>query len=105
MVDVLDFILTDRARLRAAAGEQAGDGLGQLLAHLRSGGAHVLQGLAELALVDRRQAAQQKAIAHCANDAVVGVDDAGCAEQQRDFPLHASVRPPSMPRWRVQAPS
>ena len=57
----------------------------------------------ELALTDGLEAAEQEAVAHRADDAVVAVDRVGGAEHQPELALHNSVRPPSVPRCRVHA--
>ena len=69
------------------AGEQSRDRLGEFLAHLLGAGADVFHARAELAATDRRQARQQEAVAHAADDRIVRVDHAGGREQQPDLAL------------------
>ena len=105
VVDTLDLVLADGARFELPSGEQSRDRLGEFFAHLLGAVADMLQRAFELAVTDRRQPRQQETVAHAADHRVVRVDHAVDANSNPTLPCQASVRPPSLPTCRVQAPS
>src|SRR5262249_33049747 len=92
LTDAVGFLVADGGGLEAAASEQFGDGLGQLLTLLLGCDAEVPEGAVELCLPWRwREPGQQEPVAHRPDDGAMGIDHFGCCKDESDL---VSLRAP-----------